>query len=1599
MASEETTTKLNVDISELKKSMQDAKRAVSVANSEFKASVSTLENWSNTTEGVSAKIKQLNSNVKSHEQILDALEQQYKAVVAEQGENSKAAQNLEIRINNQKATVNKTAMELKKYENQLQTLESEQKKLEQETEKQISTYDKLKNTISEQETELANLKKEYANTALEQGKNSDSARELAGKIENLSSELSANKTIMKNVDKAADDLDESLDDVGDAAEKTKEGFTIMKAAIADLMADGLKALAQTAKECMQELAFETEQAYDTFQAKTGTATEAMGEFKDKIDDLYRNNYGESITDISNAMAEVKQQTKEVDPSKLQELTKYAIVLRDTFEFDVRESMRSVNMLMDQFGISGEEAFNLIVQGAQKGLDKNGDLLDTINEYGVHYKQLGYDSEDFFNSLVNGAETGTFSVDKLGDAVKEFGIRTKDTAQSTTEGFELIGLSADDMRKEFAKGGDSAQKATKKTLKALFELDDEVKQNQAGVALFGTMWEDLGIDGVKALMNTEGALKKTNQAMKELDQVKYDNVANKFSQIGRSLQINFLLPLAQKALPTIEKFANKFIADGDKIINTLKVIGTVIAAVFVVNKIAKFVQSVSSLVSTYRKLKTALTAATTAQTALNAAQTSSGWGAILTAIGLVVGGIITYISSTNDAKSETEKFCEKIKESSEEMREQAEAYREAEEARSNTLKGISSEYSYYEDLVDELANITDENGKVVKGYESRAQVITGLLSDALGTEITTDQLVAQGKQNVIDKIKELIEVQKAEAMLEAYKSDHLEALKQREKAYETYIARKKEAVLANEELANAEKALADYQKTFDEMTYKTEEDYAAYSVQVKNLTGNIDKCKEAQKNANQAVEDAHGVYLGYQNTIETYNGVSAAIIEGDSAKINEALALMTYNFKTAENSTRDMLWQQVVDARENLALLKQALKDGEPGITQQMVDNAQIWVNRSVEELDKLTPQAAASAATASQKFVNVMDNYVPMSELAAQQNAQAAAKGFGSQNAQAEQAGTTESQYFVGGVEDVMRASEIAAQQNAQAAAKGFGSQNAESKQAGTTQTQEYADGVEAVAPESQKAAEKNAEATTQGFSSQNAESKAVGKESGDEYASGVSSKAGATETAAKNVAQKGKSGMASVDTTGTGRDFTQGFINGMGSLLSSVWSKAKEIGSSALSALKNAIKSKSPAKETIKLGEYFGEGFVIGIEKLISDSQKVAETLGEKTLATLKDSIEQATEFYTDEANAMLDSEKFYLAEKERIEKEKAEAEYQEKLKNAKTAEEIEKAKQEKIKQEQEEANQAYLDGLKETADKEKEIYKKRADSIKAYVNDYVDKAEAKFNEFVDNSVNKLNEFKSLQESIVNSLNGSGNNTFSTVTFISGDSSETFTKLADVGGDNKTLGKYSALLDKLAERTGGLPAEIASFLSEMDITDGMAYVEALLNSSDKEFDAYISGLEEKERLSGEIASKITSTQAKALHDEIMSEAGNIQNELMSMAEGIPEALGELGVEGADSFGSAFLSEMTAILNKVNEQITLNLGHLISGLKSNLATANLNLSGATASLSGGSVGGAVYNYTQVINSPSPVNRLELYRHGKNLLGLKGGVSQYVLIKS
>lgn len=285
---------------------------------------------------------------------------------------------------------------------------------------------------------------------------------------------------------------------------------------------------------------------------TQTVIDNTQKFKDIISDIYNGNYGEGFEDIADALATVRKNMEMLNDVDLQKSTESAIALRDVFGYDISESTRAAATLIEQFGISADEAFNLIAQGSQNGLDYSGELLDSINEYSVQFHKAGIDAEGMFAVFKNGADSGAFNLDKIGDAVKELMIRVVDGSDTTREGFELIGLDADEMAAKFAKGGESAKQAFDETITALANTKDPLKQNQAGVDLLGTMWEDLGGNVVTSLNTANDAIDKTNDALGQIKEQKYDDLKNSLSSIGKTFISEIAVPIGEEIIPVLQE---------------------------------------------------------------------------------------------------------------------------------------------------------------------------------------------------------------------------------------------------------------------------------------------------------------------------------------------------------------------------------------------------------------------------------------------------------------------------------------------------------------------------------------------------------------------------------------------------------------------------------------------------------------------------------------------------------------------------------------------------------------------------------------------------------------------------------------------------------------------------------------------------------------------------------------------------------------------------------------------------------------------------------------------------------------------------------------
>lgn len=1191
---------------------------------------------------------------------------QKQEVLKEQIENSKSALKKLLDVQDQVEEQAKNGeISTEQYRAYQREVEKAKSKLETFT-KQLAETEEKANAIN-----LESARSEMSKTETSVDKTGDSFKSLENK---------SNKTDLSKVKKEMDDVKSSADNL-----KSAVGDALKEAGTAATAVGG--ALTGSVISANSE-----EKALNSLQAQTGLTAEEMTKYKDVLEDVYKGNFGESQEEVANVLSLIKQTTNETNPSKLKDMTENLFTLRDTYDYDFVETLRAVNMLMEQFGVTGEEAFNLIAQGSQKGLNKNGDLLDTINEYSVHYKQLGYDANEFFNSLENGSKAGTFSVDKLGDAMKEFGIRSKDTASSTQEGFALLGYgvkasaediqkakdevakleknlyyakeeqkgfnnstseltkqknadkieqyskalktakenlanlesagkgakgSIEDLQARFAKGGDSAKSATSEVLKALFEMDDKVKQNQAGVDLFGTMWEDLGIDGVKALMKVNGSADKTKNTMKKIKDIKYDDVEADWASLGRTVQTDVINPIGKSLFPEVKKLCKFASRHTDDIIPTLKQIGVLTTAIWSGKKATKIVTEIKNLWGAYKSLKAATDAAKISQEGLNTAQKANLWGLVA---GLVVGAIgeIWAFSEANDsAKQSQEELNEAQEKAKEEIKELKDANDEYVQSKKDAASEVENEFDYYNDLWKELQGIVDQNGKVKKGYEDRAKFITNELSRVTGDEITWNGNVIQSYKDLKGSIDDALESKKALAMLSALEEPYQTAVSGLKSAKNDvtngYVAKKsaqKDVDLAKAKVTQMSvtglspgqtalkyagwgfengkisqqyysKILKDFQN--GENMYKHFEDLSksvgrAYS-EAQNEAKNNLKAKQIEfDKADGKYKEYQKKVVDYNTTIQNYENLTAVTAKGNTKEIKAAMSDLSNNIVTYTTGNKAALEQQVNDFKTNAENLKTAYKDGVEGVTKDQVEEAEELQERAEIELAKYTDMYGTVAAIATGKA----------DEINAQQ--QKIKNGFIDAETGSRESLENQLANFTANYELLKTAMD--------------------ENQPGVTQkmvdnAKELVDKatveLNKLEPNSEEAGKGIPEGTSKGTKDKDANKK--------------------VDDSCKSLVNRIFDNFSGVYDKfyEEGKNLVQGYMDGAGSLTDKLFKSAGGLAELSLSAIQKTQDSHSPARKSRKLGQDLGRGYPLGIKDEIGEAEKAARSMSSRTLSALE--------------------------------------------------------------------------------------------------------------------------------------------------------------------------------------------------------------------------------------------------------------------------------------------------------------------------------------------------------------------------------------------
>lgn len=546
----EAKVKFLADTSQFRDSISEANRNISSLNSMLKLASAEFKNSGDSVTFYSKKHDLLCQKLDETKSKEENIRNQIEVASRIYGDNSVEVQRLTNELtknltqqHNLEAQINDTSTAL----NDLASAEVESQ----------SAYGKLSNTIDEQEAKLADLKNEYVNVVLEFGKSSQKAKDLENEYSSLNNELRDNRNRLNDAESALVDINSELSISSDIVDDEAESWSVMGEVLSDKVSGALSDVVDS----IEDLAFESDDAFSRLQAQTGASDKAMSSFKDTIFDIYKSGVSSSFDDIADAVFEVNSQLGDlVDLSDFNKISRNALNLSNVYDMDVKESIRAVASMMHQFGISADDAFNLIVQGAQRGLNQNDDLLDTINEYSVQFEKAGFSAEDMFNMLLNGTKEGTWSVDKLGDAVKEMTIRFSDGSfvDVLLENRKQLNFTTNDvnsLKDAFNKGGDESKRAIDKVIKAILEVDDETERYKMGVGIFGTMWEDLGSDAISALIGTKGEIMANKDAIYELDSSVNSSLKGSFESLGNTLKVDLLQPIVDLVSPALKDAIN------------------------------------------------------------------------------------------------------------------------------------------------------------------------------------------------------------------------------------------------------------------------------------------------------------------------------------------------------------------------------------------------------------------------------------------------------------------------------------------------------------------------------------------------------------------------------------------------------------------------------------------------------------------------------------------------------------------------------------------------------------------------------------------------------------------------------------------------------------------------------------------------------------------------------------------------------------------------------------------------------------------------------------------------------------------------------------
>ena len=296
---------------EFKKALAEINQSFKVLGSEMKLVSSQFDKNDNSVQALSARNTVLNKEIDAQRQKVETLRSALQNAAESFGENDRRTQNWQIQLNNAEAALNGMERELSQNEQAIEALNNQE-------EQTVDATERLTQEISRQEEELAGLKRAYSNAVLEYGKGSSEARELEGRIADLSGELEENRDTLREASDSTEDFGDAMEDASDGAGKLGSGLSAATVAMGNLISSGIQAALNGIKELGSAIwnLDEATEEYRVAQGKLTTAFEAAGYSGEAAQKSYTEFYKilgdtDTATEASQLLAQLAENEQDI----------------------------------------------------------------------------------------------------------------------------------------------------------------------------------------------------------------------------------------------------------------------------------------------------------------------------------------------------------------------------------------------------------------------------------------------------------------------------------------------------------------------------------------------------------------------------------------------------------------------------------------------------------------------------------------------------------------------------------------------------------------------------------------------------------------------------------------------------------------------------------------------------------------------------------------------------------------------------------------------------------------------------------------------------------------------------------------------------------------------------------------------------------------------------------------------------------------------------------------------------------------------------------------------------------------------------------------